>query len=198
MRSARIRSMVITLLATGIMLTAGELRAGPPQVTEGIINASAAEVWRALTTADGFRLMGVAHAEVDLAIGGEIRTHYDPQGELGDPDTIVNEILAYDPGRMLAIRVKRAPEDFPFREAVRGIWSVFYLTPLGEDMTHLKLVGLGYRDDRESLEMREYFAKGNRWTLDQLAAHYAPKCARCEAETAHQGLEAGGPRPATR
>jgi len=162
--------------------------AGDPQVTEGIINAPVAEVWRVLTTADGYRLLGVAHADVDLEIGGEIRSHYDPDGRLGDPDTIVNEILAYDPERMLAIRVKRAPANFPFREAVRGSWSVFYLTPLGEDMTHLKLVGLGYGDDPESLEMRQYFAKGNRWTLDQLAAHYAPKCARCEAEKRPDGL----------
>ena len=164
-------------------------RAAEPLVTDGIINAPAAEVWRTITTPEGYRLMGAAHAEVDLAIGGEIRTHYDPQGRLGDPETIVNEILAYDPGRMLAIRVRQAPASFPFRDVIGATWSVFYLTPLGEDMTQLKVVGLGYGDDATSQRMREYFDKGNRYTLDLLIGHYAPQCARCEAEAEGLGSE---------
>ena len=162
-------------------------RSAEPLVTDGIVNAPAAEVWQAITTPEGYRLMGAAHAEVDLAIGGEIRTHYDPGGRLGDAETIVNEILAYDPGRMLAIRVKQAPASFPFREVVSGTWSVFYLTPLGEEMTQLKVVGIGYGDDPASQRMREYFDRGNRYTLDQLIDHYAPKCARCEADVQDPG-----------
>lgn len=50
-----------------------------------------------------------ALAEGDLRIGGEIRTHYKPDGQLGDAEGIVNEILAFEPERMLAIRVKRRP-----------------------------------------------------------------------------------------
>jgi len=176
-------SALLAPLRTWVLLLpiAATSHAAEPLVTEGIVNAPVAEVWRALTTVEGFKRMGIAHAELEVAIGGEIRTHYDPDGRLGDPDTIVNEILAYDPERMLAIRVKQAPQSFPFREAVRGTWSVLYLYPLGQDMTHLKLVGLGYRDDAESQRMREYFAQGNRGTLDRLIEHYAPACARCEA-----------------
>jgi uncharacterized protein YndB with AHSA1/START domain len=165
------------------------VRAAEPLVTDGIVNAPASEIWRAITTPEGYEIMGAAHAQVDLTIGGEIRTHYDPQGRLGDPETIVNEILAYDPGRMLAIRVKQAPASFPFRDVIDGTWSVFYLTPLGEDMTHLEVVGLGYTDDPASQRMREYFDKGNRYTLDRIIEHYAPKCARCEADAGQPGTQ---------
>ena len=53
------------------------------------------------------------------AIGGEIRSHYDPKGSSGDAETIVNEILAYEPERMLAIRIKQAPASLPHRDARR-------------------------------------------------------------------------------
>jgi|HigsolmetaAR202D_1030399.scaffolds.fasta_scaffold00024_19 uncharacterized protein YndB with AHSA1/START domain len=152
-----------------------------PLVTEGFINAPVEEVWRLFTTSEGFKATGVAHAEVDLRIGGYIRTHYDPKGSLGDPNTIENEILAYDPGRMLALRIKRAPADFPFKNAMQGTWTVIYLEPAGT-MTRVRIVGLGYSDDSESQAMREFFAKGNRATLDLMAKPYWPKCTSCVQE----------------
>lgn len=158
--------------------------AAEPQVTEGFINASTAEVWRLFTTAEGYKLTGVAHADVDLKIGGVIRAHYDPKGRLGDPETISNEILAYEPERMLAIRIKQAPASFPHREAIDGTWTVIYMNPAGADMTQVRIIGLGYTDAPQSQAMRKFFADGNRWTLDHLAKRYWPKCAKCVAEEA--------------
>lgn len=158
--------------------------AAEPQVTEGFINAPTPEVWRIFTTAEGYKQTGVAHAEVDLKIGGTIRTHYDPKGRLGDAKTIVNEILAYEPERMLAIRIKQAPADFQFSTAIPGTWTVIYLTPAGANMTQVRIIGLGYTDDAQSQAMRKFFADGNRWTLDHIAKRYWPKCAKCVAEEA--------------
>jgi uncharacterized protein YndB with AHSA1/START domain len=170
-----------TILLTSLAVTAA--RAAEPQVTEGFINAPVAQVWRIFTTSDGFKATGVAHAEVDLRVGGTIRSHYDPKGTLGDPGTIVNEILAYEPERMLAIRIKEAPANFPYRNAMKSTWTVIYFTPSG-DMTHLRIVGLGYQDDPESLEMRKFFERGNRYTIDHLAKPFWPKCAHCVKEEA--------------
>jgi uncharacterized protein YndB with AHSA1/START domain len=152
-----------------------------PQVTEGFVNAPVAEVWRLFTTSQGYLATGAAKAEVQLAIGGEIRSHYDPKGTLGDPETIVNEILAYEPERMLAIRIKQAPASFPHRDAIGGTWTVIYFNPAG-DMTHVRIVGLGYDDSPASQAMRKFFAEGNRWTLDHIAKPYWPKCKLCEKE----------------
>jgi uncharacterized protein YndB with AHSA1/START domain len=156
--------------------------AAEPQVTEGFINAPAAEVWRLFTTAEGYKLTGVAHAEVDLRIGGVIRTHYDPTGRLGDPETISNQILAYEPERMLAIRIEQAPAGFPYRDAIEGTWTVIYMNPAGDDMTQVRIIGLGYTDSAQSQAMRKFFAEGNRWTLDHIAKRYWPKCPKCVAE----------------
>jgi uncharacterized protein YndB with AHSA1/START domain len=168
-------------LLAGLMIPA--VYAAEPQVTEGFINAPVAQVWRIFTTSEGFKATGVAHSEVDLRVGGSIRSHYDPKGTLGDPGTIVNEILAYEPERMLAIRIKEAPANFPYRNAMKSAWTVIYFTPSGE-MTHLRIVGLGYQDDPESLEMRKFFERGNRYTIDHLAKPFWPKCAHCLKEEA--------------
>lgn len=171
------------LLATGAL-------AAEPQVTEGFVNAPIAEVWRIFTTSEGFVRTGATHAAVDLRIGGEIRAHYDAKGQLGDPETIVNEVLAYEPQRMLALRVKQAPAKFPHREALASTWTVLYFTPSGEDMTHVRIVGLGYSSDAASQALREYFEAGNRWTLDHIAKQYWPQCALCKAEAESAGSAA--------
>lgn len=171
----RCSALLIALLAS-FMVTA--THAAEPQVTEGFINAPVATVWRLFTTSEGFKATGVAHAEVDLRIGGTIRTHYDPQGTLGDPNTIVNEILAYEPERMLALRIKQAPANFPFKNAMRQTWTVIHFASAGS-MTQVRIVGLGYTDDAESQAMRDFFAAGNRATLERLAKPYWPQCAHC-------------------
>jgi len=171
---------LVLLLCFGAPVHASD--PGLPVVTEGFVNAPPAEVWSIFTTSEGYRKTGVAHAQVDLRIGGEIRTHYDPKGRLGDAETIVNEILAFEPERMLAIRIKQAPASFPHRAATDGTWTVLYFAPAGENMTQVRIVGLGYDDRQESQAMRKFFADGNRWTLDHIAKQYWPQCPRCKKE----------------
>jgi uncharacterized protein YndB with AHSA1/START domain len=151
-----------------------------PQVTEGFVNAPVAEVWRIFTTSEGFLATGAAQADVRLAIGGEIRSHYDAKGKLGDAQTIVNEILAYEPERMLAMRIKQAPASFPHRDAVAGTWTVIYFNPAGENMTQVRMVGLVYDHSPATPPIARFFAEGNRWTLDHIAKPYWPKCKLCE------------------
>jgi uncharacterized protein YndB with AHSA1/START domain len=188
-KASRGRSAVCASAMIGVILAWGALfirpaAAAEPQVTEGFINAAAPEVWRVFTTAEGYKLTGAAHAEVDLRIGGSIRSHYDPKGRLGDGETIVNEILAYEPERMLALRIKQAPAGFPHKEAIDGTWTVIYLNPAGDHMTQVRIIGLGYTDSAQSQAMRKFFADGNRWTLDHVAKRYWPKCAKCVADEA--------------
>jgi uncharacterized protein YndB with AHSA1/START domain len=176
------RHRVLHLFTAAAGWLAASAWGAEPQVTEGFVNAPAAEVWRLFTTSEGFLATGAAHAEVRLAVGGEIRSHYDPKGKLGDAETIVNEILAYEPERMLAIRIKQAPASFPHRDAVAGTWTVLYFAPAGENMTHVRIVGLGYDDSPGSQASAKFFAEGNRWTLDHVAKKYWPKCKLCEKE----------------
>jgi len=149
------------------------------QITEGYVNAPIQEVWGLFTTSDGYKILGGDPAEVDLRLGGLIRTR--PPQSATDTETLVNEVLAYDPQRMLAIRVIQAPASAAWRDAIAGTWTVIYFTPSGADMTHVRIVGLGYRDDPQSQAMRAFFADANRRTLDQAAKRYWPKCKLCAA-----------------
>lgn len=184
--ATRFRAAVL-ILANVLAITARAGTAadsgGESQVTEGYVNAPVAEVWRLFTTADGYRLMGAARAEVDLRIGGLIRSHAAASGVLGDADTAVNEILAYDPQHLLVTRPRQAPASVAYRDAIDGTWTVVYFTASGQDMSFVRMVSLGYRDTPQSQALRQAVGDNNRQMLDRIARHYWPKCKLCAAET---------------
>lgn len=143
-----------------------------PHVIEAVLPAPPSRVWKVLSTAEGWKALGVAKAEMDFRVLGKIRTHYSPAGRIGDDGTIENTILAYDPERMLAIKATKTPKEFPFpAEIVEPTWSVMFLEDMGDGRTLLSVRGHGYTSHPQSIKMREHFEQGNRWTLQQLAKH---------------------------
>ncbi len=144
-------------------------------VSEGIIEAPVEAVWAALATKEGQESWNVAHAEIDLKVGGKMRTHYDPKGVIGDPNTIENTILAFEPNRMLAQQVTGTPAKFPFNDAIRNMWTVIHFEDAGPGRTRLRIVGVGYGDDEESRKLRAFFDKGNDYTIKKLQAKFDPK-----------------------
>jgi uncharacterized protein YndB with AHSA1/START domain len=145
----------------------------PSFVNEGIVNAPITDVWKVWSTSQGYRALGVALADVDLRIGGLIRSRYGADGVLGDEQTIENEILAYEPPRMIAVRVHKTPANFPFKEAWKRTWTVVTLTPLDGGRTLVRASSLGYGADPESQAMRRFFERGNDETIKTLAARFA-------------------------
>jgi uncharacterized protein YndB with AHSA1/START domain len=144
-------------------------------VTEGVIEAPVDAVWAAMTTKEGQESWNVAHAEIDLKIGGKMRTHYDTAGRIGDPNTIENTILCFEPNRMLSIQVANPPANFPFKNAVKNMWTMIYFEDAGTSRTRLRIVGLGFGDDEESRKLRGFFDKGNAYTLKKLQEKFAGK-----------------------
>jgi len=178
-----------SLLVLCLVVAAPAAHASTSLVTEGFVNAPVAEVWRIFTTSEELPKLGVAQGQVDLRLGGQIRTHTDPKGMLGDAETSIYEILAYEPERMLAVRLQRAPASFPHRDALERLWTVLYFTPSGADMTHVRIVALGLDDEPRWNAARAYFERHHRWTLDHLAKQYWPQCARCALEEAEEEME---------
>ena len=144
-------------------------------VHEGVVAAPVKDVWAALTTKEGQESWMAAHSEIELKVGGLMRTNYDPKGAIGDPKTIENMIISYDPERMLSIRVTKAPEGFPFPNAVLSMWTVIYFEAAGPQTTRVRFVGLGFGSDEESKKMRAFFDRGNAYTLKQLQGRFARK-----------------------
>jgi uncharacterized protein YndB with AHSA1/START domain len=146
-------------------------------VHEAVIPAPLADVWKSFTTGPGQESWNVAHATVDLKVGGVMRTHYRKEGRLGDEGTIENTILSYDPLRMISFRVTRFPRGFPFPTAVKTLWHVLYFEPVDATHTRVTLRGLGYTPDAESQKMRDFFRQGNASTLKQWSGHFTPSIA---------------------
>lgn len=135
------------------------------------LDAPIDDVWAAFTTPEQMEKWMVAHAQIDLRVGGKMLTHYKPDGVLGDPGTIENTILSLDPPHMLSIKATKAPADFPLKNEIESMWSVIYLDPLGPDRTRLTIVGLGYGVDEASQKLRGHFDWGNQLTGDKLAKY---------------------------
>jgi len=144
----------------------------PSFVSEGDLNAPVADVWKVWTTSDGYKWLGVAKADIDFRVGGLIRAHYGATGELGDDNTIENLIMAYEPQRMIAIRINKPPKSFPYKEAWKRTWTVITLSDLGNNRTHLRVASMGFGNDEESVAMKAFFERGNETTLKKLQEHF--------------------------
>ena len=146
-----------------------------PLVHEGIVDASLTEVWAVWSTGEGLRQWMAPHAEIDLRVGGLMRANYNPEGQLGDSQTIVNTVLSFEPQRMLSIKVVQTPEGFPFPNAITQMWSVIYFTEVDANKTAVREVSLGFGSDEESQRMREFFNRGNAATMKELQRYFAEK-----------------------
>jgi uncharacterized protein YndB with AHSA1/START domain len=145
---------------------------GPSFVNEGVVDAPIGEVWKIWTTPEGWKALAVTKVDMDFRVGGLIRSHYGEDGVLGDPGTIQNRILAYEPPRMLAIQIAQPPAGFPFKEAWKHTWTVISLDSLDAGHTRVRVASLGFGDDDESKAMASFFEKGNGWTLEKLQARF--------------------------
>lgn len=140
-------------------------------VNEIVLDATPAEVWKVFSTPEGYKLLDVDQAEIDMRVGGLTRTRYG-NGPMGDEETIYTRVLAYEPERMLATALEGVPKSLPFKEAWKGTWSVTTFTALEGGRTLLRIATLGYRDDPESRQMREFFEKGNQGKLEDLQKYF--------------------------
>lgn len=162
------------------LLAALAVAAAPAPATRtfevsGVVPAPPAAVWQALTTADGWRRMGVPFAAVDFRVGGVIETSYSAAAQLGQPDNIKNQIAAFIPGRMIALRNLQAPPTFPYPKEFATTATVFELRPAPHGATRITVTGVGYGEGPAYDWLLDKFRQGDAWTLDQLRASFAGK-----------------------
>jgi uncharacterized protein YndB with AHSA1/START domain len=160
-------SLILLVLGSALGQNVGateETRA----VYEAVVEASVEDVWQAFTTPKMLEQWMAPLVDIDLTVGGKLRSNYNPEGTLADAGAIENTILSYDPGRMLSLKATKFPEGFPFVEAASKTWSVFYFDELSKAQTKITIVGLGYSNTEESVKLREFFAVGNHELIEKL------------------------------
>jgi len=173
------RLILCTLVvAAGFVIGAAPLAISAsvdPIVTEAVIAAPVAEVWKVWTTKEGIESWMVAKTEIDLRVGGIWRTSYNKSSNLDDEESIRHTILAFDPQKMFSMRTVKPPKNFPFPNAILKTWTVVYFEPIEGSRTKVTAHMLGFTDDEESQKMRAFFEAGNRTTLDSLVKKYQAK-----------------------
>lgn len=126
---------------------------------EAVIDGPSDVVWRLLTTKRGMESWLAPHADVDLRVGGLLRTHQDVDGRLGDPKTLVNTITALKPGRLLSLRVDQAPEGFPLATFVVGTWYDIFVDPLDKHRTRVRCIGHGMATGPAAVAIRPLYER---------------------------------------
>jgi len=140
-----------------------------------IIPAPVSEAWKAYTTSEGISAWMVAHGTVDLRVGGKYRTSYDPKSKLDGPEVIESTVLSFDPERMVSIKCTKTPENFPFKKAMEGVWTIIYFRPVDDSHTEVTCRMVGYDGTPESNKMRAFFDKNNQIELDEMVKYFKRK-----------------------
>lgn len=135
------------------------------------IEAPVSAVWEAYTTSKGFSSWAAPVAVVDLRAGGTIRTHYDPNARIGDPQTNTLRVVNYVPRRMLTLKADIA-ENWPAVLAAQAehLYNVILFEAVADDRTRLVSYGLGYLDNPEMRELMTFFITANAQLYEQLIA----------------------------
>ncbi len=179
LRSARSRLSLLPL-SVAMLFAAQHAPAAEPLVAEAIISAPLATVWQGFASREGYASVGIAQADIDLKVGGLVRVPAKAEGNAGDAST-VSEILSFEPEHMLSTRIRQTPSGIDAR-AFANTWTVVYFTPLGPEMTHVRIAGFGFGEGSMAAELTKFFEQDQVAQLRRLEKHYWPLCALCKKE----------------
>ncbi|MBF4984746.1 SRPBCC domain-containing protein [Nonlabens mediterrranea] len=141
-------------------------------IQELTIKAPIDSVWNAYTTKKGWESWAVPIAEIDLKVGGTIKTNYNKLGSIGDSTTIVTHIINYVPKRTLTLQAE-ITDNFPefMKDDAQDFYNVIYFNPLDDNTTQIKSYGIGYKNNPKYLSLMNYFITANEKTLLKLIAY---------------------------
>jgi len=131
-------------------------------IQEFTVNVSLDSVWNAFTTKKGWESAFVAVAEIDLKVGGTIKSSYNKNAVIGDSTTIVNHIVNYVPKKILTLQPE-ITENFPefMKKESQGFYNVIYFKEISKNKTRVESYGIGYKNNSKYLSLLKFFIKGN-------------------------------------
>lgn len=141
-------------------------------VHEITVPAAPAEVWQAISTAEGWRGWAAPVARMVAGVPDLLETSYDPAAAPGGPTTIRQLFLVRVPERKLVFRTVKGPDGFKHFDRFSKVTSSFELAPAGAGRTRVRLSGAGYADDAAGRELIGFFRTGNRVSLEMLRTRF--------------------------
>ena len=162
----RLRNLGSTLVFAGLLaaapLRAGELRS----VTERTIDAPPAVVWGLLTTKEGLQKWLSTEVTLEMRVGGRVET---VETRARMEGKLIRMILAYDPGRMIAVRPLLIPGTVSDRSVWEMSWLVITVDPAGEKQALVRVVGLVPTGFPASEGILNDLKESNRRMLERIA-----------------------------
>ncbi len=138
-------------------------------IQEFTVKAPLKAVWNAYTTNEGYEKWAVPLAEIDLKVGGTIKSNYNPAGTIGDSTTIITHIINYVPHQLITLQAE-ITDNFPefMKKEADDFYNVIYFRETEEGHIHVKSFGIGYKNTPKYLELMNYFIPANEMTLMKL------------------------------
>ena len=139
-------------------------------IQEVSISAAVEDVWKAYTTAEGWTAWASPKAEIDLRVGGMIRTAY--QGEIGGSNTNTLHIVNYVPEKLLTLRAELS-RNWPeiMQEDADRLSNVILFSETEGGFTRIQSFGIGYTDAPEYDQLMGFFIKANEGLYENLRAY---------------------------
>ena len=141
-------------------------------IQEFSVNSPIEDVWNAYTTKEGWESWAVPLAEIDLKVGGFIKTNYNEAGKIGDSTTIVTHIINYVPQRLITLQAE-ITDNFPefMKKEADDFYNVIYFDETEDGITKVKSFGIGYKNNPKYLSLMEFFIPANEKTLMSLIGY---------------------------
>ncbi|MEQ5789582.1 SRPBCC domain-containing protein [Muricauda sp. NFXS6] len=138
-------------------------------IQEFIVNSPIDSVWNAYTTKKGWESWAVPLAEVDLKVGGYIKTNYNKAGKIGDSTTIVTHIINYAPKTLITLQAE-ITDNFPefMKKEAKDFYNIIYFNEIEKGKTSVKSYGIGYKNNPKYLSLLKYFIPANEKLLMNL------------------------------
>lgn len=186
MKKSFSRIALITVLALGACLSASAQQVHTTNLVteskervlriEGIIRATPKEVWKAFATEEGLKKWMAPVVALDLRVGGSLSTHYDKQASIGSPGTIRLGIVNYLESEIITYKVNLNSSFTPKARAEdQNLQEIVQIVPLTNGTTKVIASMIGWGTGKEWDDTYNFFAKGNAWTIEQLAKCLAPE-----------------------
>jgi uncharacterized protein YndB with AHSA1/START domain len=162
-------------------------RTGERVVRQSILlEESVDRVWDLYTTGEGLQSWAAPNAEVDLRIGGTISSNFKVGAGIGEPGTIVTEVISLIPDVEIVLRddlvhlltmgglfewLDVFPQAFLTELETNGddVFTTVRFEALAGSQTRLTLFSYGYGEGTAWDQVYEEAKKSNLWFLDSLS-----------------------------
>jgi len=155
-----------------------------------VVEAPIRTVWELYTTAAGMQSWAAPAVEIDLRIGGMLRSNFTAGTKIGDPGTVTSEITNLIPGQEITVRddlihlltlgglhewVEMFPESFLRQLENEGddVFTTTRFEAVGEKETRLTVFSYGYGTGANWERVHDEAKQSNLWFFNNLAKRIA-------------------------